>query len=140
MKKLVYLALLVLCSCGLQKLPGNVAVSNVLHKVIASKKLSDEKFLETKIQVCNYLNISEDVKTKLKEHFKNEKIELNKVEDFQEGELARIIVKYETNFRKFLNKDQLEVYKKLRKRFDEIYFYSEFSTDILKNRYFKLKN
>jgi small-conductance mechanosensitive channel len=141
MKKVFIVGVLsvILSSCGLQNIPGNIAEENVLAKVIKSKSLSDDEFVKTKIQVGNYLNLSEDVKSKLLKHFASEKEELNKVEEFQEQELARIIVKYETNFRKFLNEDQLEVYKKLRKRFDEIYFYSQYSMDVIKNRYFKLK-
>ncbi len=140
MKKIGLILVLVsfLSSCGLQNIPGDVAVSNVLTKVKSSKKLSDEEFVKTKLQVGNYLNLSQEVKESLAKHFKNEKEELNKVEDFQEEELARIIIKYETNFRVFLNKEQLSIYKQLRKRFDDIYFYSEYSTDILKKRYFRL--
>ena len=142
MKKLIIMSVLLLfaSSCGIQNIPGDIAVDNVLVKVKKSKKLEDQNFVDTKMQVCNYLNISDDVKLKLKDHFINEKKELNVIEDFQEMELARIIVKYETNFRKFLNTEQLSIYKQLRKRFDEIYFYSEYSTDILKNRYFKINN
>ncbi len=141
MKKIFLLfGLVLLSNCGVHRIPGNIAEDNVLKKVKESKKLDDQKFVDTKIQVGNYLNLSDEVKSKLVTHFENEKKELNAVEDFQEQELARIIIKYETNFRNNLNKDQLEVYKKLRKRFDDIYFYSEYSTDILKNRYFKLKN
>lgn len=116
---------MLLISCNTSKMSTN----NVVDKAMRAKQVDDEKYVDDKLNACQWLNLTEEQKNKAKKHFQEEIFELKKLENYDKQGIAKNVYKYETGFREMLTPDQLKVYKKLRgKYFNDVFFYSSYQT------------
>lgn len=124
MKKLVFfLIVFTLTNCSIKK----ITTRSVVSKAQDGKKTEHHKYVNDKLDICKFLALNPDQKNNLEKLFNEEKTELDKIEINDMQMLARHIYKYESEFRKVLDNQQLKMYKKMRPQFEDKFFYSQYS-------------
>lgn len=135
MRKLFYFLMFVLLmSCSVKK----ITTRSVVYKAQDGQKVEHDKYVNDKLDICRFLALNDEQQEKLNKLFNEEKTELDKLETSDMQMMARHIYKYETEFRKTLDKDQLKMYKKMRPQFEDKFFYSQYSLNKIKRTVFDI--
>lgn len=129
MKKLL---LLLICTVLLNCSVSKITTRFVVQKANEAQKVDHDTYVKDKMDLCQYLALSDEQETKLQLLFEEEKTELDKIDKDDMQMLGRNIYKYENEFRDTLNKQQLKMYKKMRPQFEDKFFYSQYSLNKIK--------